>query len=276
MARTIFVLSGGGSRGAGQVGMLRELAAAGISPDLYIGGSVGAVNACFLGSHPGADGVEALAEKWRAMDEEALCGPRRGVVLNIARRRPYLFSADRFRRLVREWVPTYHLENLAVPVRVATTDIASGRPVHHSHGLVADLLAASAALPGLFPPVVLRGEDGPRTHVDAGISENVPLTAALAEVRPGDRVYVLDVTRTPQSHRDLRSPLDVLIASLVAAVRNREVPAFPAGVEVVSIKLDEAYDCGPVFDFTHTEELFRLGAEAARAALSPDVALDAA
>ena len=266
--RTIFVLSGGGSRGAGQVGMLRALAAAGVSPDLLIGGSVGAVNACFVGSHPTPEGIEQLAEHWLAMTEESLCGSRRGVVVNVARRRPYLFSADRFRRMVASWVPTHHLENLAIPVRVATTDIHTGRAVHHDHGWIPDLLAASAALPGLFPPVVLKGTDGPSTHVDAGIAENVPLSGALDVARPGDTIYVLDVTRRSVSPRALRNPLDVIIASLVASVRNREVPRFAPGVEIVHCHLDEAFDCGAVFDFTHTRELFTLGEEAARAALA--------
>ena len=79
---------------------------------------------------------------------------------------------------------------------------------------------------------------------------------------------MLDVTRTPPTHRILRNPLDVLIASLSASVRNREEPQFPAGAEVVRVKLDEAFDCGPVFDFGRTEELFRLGEEAARAAIA--------
>ena len=248
--------------------MLQTLMTAGIEPDVLVGGSVGAINACFLGSHPGLEGVEALAAKWRGMTEEALCGHRRGVVVNVARRRPYLFSADRFRRMVAEWIPTYHLENLRIPVRVATTDLLTGRSVHHEHGYIPDLLAASAALPGLFPPVVLRGATGPATHIDAGISENVPLTGTLAVAEPGDTVWVLDVTRTPQSSRALRSPLDVLIASLVASVRNRDEPPVPSGVTVRRIKLDEAFDCGGVFDFTHTEDLIRLGAEAARAVLS--------
>jgi NTE family protein len=247
--------------------MLRTLWAAGVTPDLLVGGSVGAVNACFVGSHPSATGMDELGDLWRDMSEESLCGRRRGVVVNVFRRRPYLFSADRFRRLVADWVPTYHLENLAVPVRVATTDIATGRPVHHDHGYIPDLLAASAALPAIFPPVVLRGANGPTTHVDAGVAENVPLSGAVGLVRPGDRVWVLDVTRAPAGHRTLRNPLDVLIASLVASVRNREEPTFDPGVEVVRCKLDESFDCGPVFDFTHTEELFRLGDEAATAAL---------
>lgn len=265
--RDIFVLSGGGSRGAGQVGMLRALWAAGITPDLLIGGSVGAVNACFMGSHPSAAGVEDLAEHWRGMSEEALCGRRRGVLLNVARRRPYLFSADRFRRLVADWVPTYHLENLAVPVRIATTDIATGRAVHHDHGYIPDLVAASAALPGIFPPVRLWGAGGPRTHVDAGVAENVPLSGALGVAAAGDRVWVLDVTRAPATTRTLRTPLDVLIASLSASVRNREEPQLPQGAEVIRCKLDEAYDCGAVFDFSHHDELFRLGEEAVASAL---------
>lgn len=265
--RDIFVLSGGGSRGAGQVGMLRALWDAGIIPDLLIGGSVGAVNACFMGSHPNAAGVEDLAEHWQGMSEEALCGRRRGVVVNMARRRPYLFSADRFRRLVADWVPTYHLENLAIPVRIATTDIATGRAVHHDHGYIPDLVAASAALPGIFPPVLLRGPGGPTTHVDAGVAENVPLSGALGVAGPGDRVWVLDVTRAPATTRTLRTPLDVLIASLVASVRNREEPQFPQGAEIIRCKLDEDFDCGAVFDFSHNAELFRLGEEAVAAAL---------
>jgi NTE family protein len=105
------------------------------------------------------------------------------------------------------------------------------------------------------------------THVDAGVAENVPLSGAAAVARPGDRVWVLDVTRAPSTPRILRNPLDVLIASLAASVRNRDEPAFPDGTEIVRCKLDESYDCGPVFDFSHTPDLFRLGEEAAAAAL---------
>ena len=46
--RTAFVLSGGGSLGALQVGMLQALTDAGIRPDLLMGTSVGAVKANFF------------------------------------------------------------------------------------------------------------------------------------------------------------------------------------------------------------------------------------
>ena len=46
--KTAFVLAGGGSIGAVQVGMLRELLAHGVAPDLVVGSSVGAINGAYL------------------------------------------------------------------------------------------------------------------------------------------------------------------------------------------------------------------------------------
>ena len=66
--RNIFVLSGGGSRGAGQVGMLRVLGDAGIVPDVLVGGSVGAINACFVGLAPDPGGARG-ARRQVAGDE---------------------------------------------------------------------------------------------------------------------------------------------------------------------------------------------------------------
>jgi NTE family protein len=50
---TAFVLSGGGSLGSVQVGMLLALADRGITPDLVIGTSVGALNAAWIAGRPG-------------------------------------------------------------------------------------------------------------------------------------------------------------------------------------------------------------------------------
>jgi NTE family protein len=48
---TAFVLSGGGSLGAVQVGMLQALAERGVQPDLLVGTSVGALNAAYVAGH---------------------------------------------------------------------------------------------------------------------------------------------------------------------------------------------------------------------------------
>ena len=60
--RIAFVLSGGGSLGALQVGMLQALFEAGIRPDMVVGTSVGAVNAAWIGAWPEPEGIHKLAE----------------------------------------------------------------------------------------------------------------------------------------------------------------------------------------------------------------------
>lgn len=261
--RDIFVLSGGGSRGAAQIGMLRALIGAGITPDAIVGASVGALNSCFVASDPTPDRVEMLADAWMGMSAKSLIGPKHRAALNIARRRSYLFSADRLRRLVDDWMNEDHIEDLHVPTRVATTDLATGRAVHHDTGRLVDVLAASAALPALFPPVLIEG----RHHVDAGVAENLPVSGAAAIAEPGDRVWLLDVTKASNSNRGLHTPIHVLVAALAGSITNRPAAAFAPGVEIIDCKLDETFDCGPVFDFTHTGTLFRLGEQAVTARL---------
>ena len=219
-----------------------------------------------MGADPSADRVEELADHWMTMTSTSLTGERRSALANLARRRHYLFSSKKMRSLMDTWLSVDRLEDLAVPVRIATTDLTTGRPVHHDTGNITELICASTALPAVFPPVVLNGPTGPVTHVDAGIAENLPMSGAYDLARPGDTVYALDVTKTPLP-RNLRNPLDVLIAALVATVRNQAVPAPPVGVELVHLKLDESFDCGPVFDFSHNGTLFRLGEQCATAAL---------
>lgn len=60
--RTAFVLAGGGSFGAIEVGMLDALLAEGIAPDLVVGASVGAINGVYLACDPTVNGIRRLAD----------------------------------------------------------------------------------------------------------------------------------------------------------------------------------------------------------------------
>src|SRR6266508_1933758 len=59
-----FALSGGGSLGAVQVGMLQALAAHGVRADVVVGASVGALNGLHYAARPSPEGVEELARRW--------------------------------------------------------------------------------------------------------------------------------------------------------------------------------------------------------------------
>jgi NTE family protein len=264
--RNLFVLSGGGSRGGAQVGMLRALIGAGVVPDVLVGASVGSLNAAFVAASPTLERVEVLAGLWRGMDGRSLVGRRSTAALNVVRRRPYLFEATALRTMIATWVGAGRIEQLPTPLRITTTDLSTGRSAHHDRGLLTDTIAASAALPAVFPPVALPGPAGPTLHVDAGVSANLPWAAAFELARPGDTVWALDVTRTAPL-RVMHNPLDVLIASLVATVRRQEPPQAPRGVAVRHLHLDNDFDCGRVFDFSHTGALFRLGEQVATEAL---------
>lgn len=66
--RTAIVLSGGGSLGAVQVGMLRALYERGLEADLIVGTSVGAVNGGFIASRPPTpETANQLAEIWQGL-----------------------------------------------------------------------------------------------------------------------------------------------------------------------------------------------------------------
>ena len=64
--RTAFVLSGGASLGALQVGMLEALYERGITPDFLVGTSVGALNAAFVASRlQSPETATELGRRWR-------------------------------------------------------------------------------------------------------------------------------------------------------------------------------------------------------------------
>src|SRR5262249_58453093 len=65
--KTAYVFAGGGSFGAGQVGMLRSLTAHGITADMVVGSSVGAMNAAYYAGTPPIEGVERLAKILRGL-----------------------------------------------------------------------------------------------------------------------------------------------------------------------------------------------------------------
>ena len=60
-----FVLAGGASHAAVQVGMLEALTDAGIRPDFVVGTSAGAVNSVAFGADPSPAGLSRLAAGWK-------------------------------------------------------------------------------------------------------------------------------------------------------------------------------------------------------------------
>jgi NTE family protein len=93
-----FVLPGGGSAGAAQVGILRSLLEAGIRPDVLVGCSVGALNAAFFAVEPTLDQVDRMETLWRGLSRGTVFGAGRTglVALEVLVRS---FAVSRYARL---------------------------------------------------------------------------------------------------------------------------------------------------------------------------------
>lgn len=184
---TAFVLSGGGSLGAVQVGMLQALAERGHTPDLLVGTSAGAINAAYVAWH-GADleSLQTLATLWKKLRR------REVFPLNVQRqlfavlgRSPSAFSSDGLRALLERHLPYGALEDTPTPVHVVATDIHNGQEVLLSTGDAVSAVLASTAVPGLHPAVEREG----MTLVDGGLANNAAISQAVT--LGADRLYVL-------------------------------------------------------------------------------------
>src|SRR3954471_12075570 len=100
--RTAFVLSGGSSLGAQQAGMLRTLYEQGITADLLVGTSAGALNASFVASRQQTEATaRELARIWRDLQrEDVFPVSMRGLVGGLCRTRDHLVPDHALRRLV--------------------------------------------------------------------------------------------------------------------------------------------------------------------------------
>ncbi len=177
-----FVFSGGGAYGATQVGMIRALVQAGITPDLVVGTSVGAMNGAMYAAEPML-AVERLTEVWSSMRKSGVFGGRTkfGTAFSamrngLMRNNPGLVSPEPLRKLLAAHLPAERLEELRIPTAVVVTDALVGRPKILAQGLIGPALQASAAIPGIFPPVKIEG----CFYIDGGVSANVPIRQAIS------------------------------------------------------------------------------------------------
>ena len=181
---TILALSGGGAGGAFGAGAVAGLTRAGMRPefDVVTGVSAGALVApyAFLGPSWDAQLLDAFTG---VAGDNLLQSRGLGVIFGSS-----VYSGKPLRQLVDAYVTdemTRAIAREAAKGRlllVATTDVASGEPVvwdlgaiaknggSSARALIRDVLVASASVPGMFPPVMIRvAEDGltdDQAHVD--------------------------------------------------------------------------------------------------------------
>jgi NTE family protein len=222
-ARIGTVLSGGGARGAYEAGAISIIAPAlearGERPSLFVGTSVGAINASYMGAsrHLDADQQAAgLLDRWREVTKDSVIRPillqqlpltalrYAGELLSLPGvRLPSLLDPKPLERSLKRWMSWGDLHRnvehgLVHAVAVVATAARTGRTVafvesenelagHNSHAveyvptaLADEHIRASAAIPILFPPVRVETPAAARGwYVDGGTRLNTPIKPAL-------------------------------------------------------------------------------------------------
>ena len=211
-----FVRGGGGVLGAGEVGMLRALLEAGIRPDVVLGTSVGALNGAFLAADPTVAATVRLADLWRQLSAEGgvFSGSLASRVGTAVRSRTHLHSRAPLRQLLEDHLPE-RFEDLAVPFQCVAASIERAAEHWFTTGALHDAVLASAAVPGLLPPVRVDDEH----YLDGGLVNSIPVSRA---VELGARtVYVLQVGRIEQPLRAPTRPWEVALVAFEIARRHR-------------------------------------------------------
>ena len=202
--RRAFVFSGGANMGCMQVGMLLALFEHNITPDLVVGTSVGALNSAAVATNPTIEGVSDLAHLWRSLTSaDIFPGGNLSRAWNIAKRDTFLVDNVGLARVIERATSIREIEDLQLPIRIVACDLATGEEIVFCRGPLKNVLLASAALPGVFPPIMLDG----RMLVDGGVVDAVPIWHALSD--DIDEIYVLNASGGG-SLKNLRSPLDVM------------------------------------------------------------------
>ena len=251
--RVAFVLSGGGSLGAVQVGMLRALYERGIVPDLLVATSVGALNAAFIASRPQAvRTADELAKVWRTLHRSQVF-PRNLVtgLLGFLGHRNSMIPSSGLRRLLEEHLEFSRLEDATIPLHVIAVEVLSGDERRLSRGNAIDAVMASAAIPAVFSPVKWLEEE----LIDGGVANNSPISHAVE--LGADEVYVLATGYPCDLQTAPRSAFGMGFHALNLLIQQRlvsEIELLKDRARLIVLPPPCPLDVSPV-DFSRTMEL---------------------
>ncbi|MGZ4594079.1 MAG: patatin-like phospholipase family protein [Actinomycetes bacterium] len=227
---TAFVLGGGGMLGANEVGMLRALLEEGVRPDLVVGTSVGAINGAAVAADPTVSAVVRLTEVWHSVaDTDLYSGSALRRVRHLARTRTHVHPNEPLRSLLREQFGDTLIEDLPVPFQCVAASIERAAEHWFETGPLVDAVLASAAVPGVLPPVRI----GDEHFLDGGLVNSIPVGRAVA--LGATTIFVLQVGRIERPLEVPRRPWEVATVAFEIARRHRfasDMAALPASVAV--------------------------------------------
>lgn len=176
MAKLAVVLSGGGAKGAFQVGVLDALVNEhGIKPAIAVGTSTGAIQALGVAQ----DDIAGLKDVWLGIKGDRDIYRERGDILSsVLFGKKALYDASPLRELLKDFADPAKLARSPVDLHLGVVSLQAGefRTIDKSVPDIHNWVYASCAMPVFFDP--LETNDG-QQWVDGGVRDVTPLGAAL-------------------------------------------------------------------------------------------------
>ena len=260
-----FVLGGGGSLGAVQVGMLEALAEQQLSPNLVVGTSVGSLNGAMVALDP-TSAANRLSHAWARINRHRVFpGGLLAQVRTLEKSRTNLFPNVGLAATISDFLGSaMTFDDLKLPFAAVAMDIATALPHVMNDGVLESALLASAAIPGIFPPVARDG----RHLYDGGVVDNVPLQQAVA--MGAKSLVVLDCNFPGHLLPPPSTLAETLLFTVMTAIRSQvvfEAPLVAEHLPVVYLPGPLAHKVSPL-SFEHTALLIEEAYEAARSFLA--------
>jgi NTE family protein len=174
------VLSGGGAKGAFQVGVLDELVVQrGVRFDIVAGVSTGSIQALGVAQ----DDVPGLVQRWLGIrgNKDIYTERPLGVVGGLLGE-DSIYDTKPLRRLIRGFADDARLQASGRKLLLGVVNLGTGqfRTIDENVPGIADWVYASCAMPLFFDPLLTKAADGTKEQwVDGGVRNVTPLDSAL-------------------------------------------------------------------------------------------------
>ncbi|MFG6448574.1 patatin-like phospholipase family protein [Roseateles sp. BYS180W] len=244
--RWALVLGGGTARGFAHIGVLKALHQYGLTPDLVVGCSAGALVGALYASGQSPAQLEELALRVRDSEiADVVAGHKRG-----------LLAGDALQAFVNRVVRQQPIEKFRIPFAAVATNISLGEQAVFTKGNAGLAVRASSSIPGIFIPVRIQEHE----FVDGGIVS--PLPVRVARDLGAQRVVAVSLNSGPMPSEPqgmfelMMQSFDIMANSLTRMeLRDADVAVRPNVAHISTT------------DFNARNQLIVLGEQAARHAI---------
>ncbi|MEZ6061532.1 MAG: patatin-like phospholipase family protein [Planctomycetaceae bacterium] len=283
--RAALALGGGGARGLAHLGVVEVLRQTPIHIERIVGVSIGSLAGALCAVDEDVVGMQKRVIKYltsKAFNErqaslfaaappaeepstsgmfawyeqiKRYLGARRQMMHLL--RKPSLLSATVIQAVIDALLPDIDIRDTRIPLSIVALDLYRGRPVVLERGPMKDAVMASAAIPGVFPPVEMDG----MLLCDIGLMDSLP--TKYAAQRASDLAIAVNVGSHLERIKSCQTAAEIFLRlSDIGEHLVRDYTRVLADLEIVP-KVSER----PWFDFRDPESLIESGRVAARKAV---------